>query len=147
MMSEFPFMPLWTGDYLKDTRHLTTRQHGAYILLLMEAWERPSCRLPDDDVLLARLTCSTLRVWAADKPVVMAFWKLDGRSKEWTQKRLIKERAFVASKKAKQSDRSRSGWEKRKNREAAAMYPHPHPHPRALTRDAPPLKLIEGSEV
>ncbi len=117
-MAEFPYLPLWTGDYLKDTRHLTTKQHGAYLLLLMEAWQRPTCRLPDDDLLLARLTSTTRREWATMKPTVMAFWALDRRSKEWVQKRLRKERMYVADRNKKQSDRSRSGWAKRKKDEA-----------------------------
>lgn len=35
----FAYMPLFTGDYLRDTRHLTPLKHGIYILALMHCWD------------------------------------------------------------------------------------------------------------
>jgi len=35
----FAYMPLYTGDYLRDTRHLTPLRHGVYVLALMHCWD------------------------------------------------------------------------------------------------------------
>ena len=81
----------------------------------MEAWRRPSCALPDNDVLLARLAGLSPSEWEAVKPIVLEFWTLDGRSKEWVQKRLKKERCFLARRSALQRDRIAKRWNKKKN--------------------------------
>ena len=36
----FAYMPFFTGDYLRDTRHLTMSEHGCYVLLLMHCWDQ-----------------------------------------------------------------------------------------------------------
>lgn len=36
----FAYLPLFTGDYLRDTRHLSTSKHGIYLLLLMHCWDQ-----------------------------------------------------------------------------------------------------------
>lgn len=129
-MAEFPALPLFTDAYLSDTRHLTTEEHGAYLLLLMEAWRRPDCSLPDDDKLLARLAGMPVARWQEVKPVVMEFWKRDGRRKIWTQKRLLKERVYVAEKSASQRDKIVKRWSKTKNEDTAVL-------PNAYRNDTP----------
>lgn len=87
-MAQFPQLPLWTDSYLADTTHLTTIEHGAYLLLLIAAWRSPGCRLPDDDKLLRRFAGSP-KNWRRIKPKVLSFWLLkDGYL---TQKRLCQE--------------------------------------------------------
>lgn len=36
----FQFMPFYTGDYLRDTRHLTPEEHGIFVLLLAYCWDQ-----------------------------------------------------------------------------------------------------------
>ena len=36
----FAFMPLYTGDYMRDTQHLSLLEHGAYLKLLMHCWDQ-----------------------------------------------------------------------------------------------------------
>ena len=35
----FAYLPLFTGDYLRDTRHLSPLRHGVYLLALMHVWD------------------------------------------------------------------------------------------------------------
>ena len=70
-------MPLFTDAYLGDTTHLSTLEHGAYLLLLIVAW-RNGGHLPNDDRLLARYTRLTAAQWQRVKPTIMAFFEADG---------------------------------------------------------------------
>jgi hypothetical protein len=51
-LAEFPALPLFTDAYLGDTTHLSTFEHGAYLLLLIVSWRTPGCCVADDDALL-----------------------------------------------------------------------------------------------
>lgn len=83
-------MPLYVGDYLKDTMHLTPEQHGIYDLLLMNYWTRREA-LPDDDEYLARVSKTSLQTWHSHRSVISKFFTVaDGK---WTQKRSEKELA------------------------------------------------------
>lgn len=72
-MSSPPFMPLYVGDYLGDTAHLTCTEHGAYMLLLMAMW-RAGGSLPNDDVRLARFCRCTRQQWDRMRPNIMPFF-------------------------------------------------------------------------
>ncbi|MBM7406914.1 MULTISPECIES: DUF1376 domain-containing protein [Sphingomonas] len=120
-MAEFPALPLWTDSYLADTRHLSTLEHGAYVLLLMEAWRRPTCSLPDNEAVLARLAGLSEAEWEGIRGNVMAFWTRDGRSRTWTQKRLTKQREFTAKHSKSQSEKAAKRWDKTRKGNAAAL--------------------------
>ena len=55
-------MPFYVGDYLGDTGHLSTTQHGAYILLICHYWRNGG--LPDDDAKLARIAKLSIKNWS-----------------------------------------------------------------------------------
>jgi uncharacterized protein YdaU (DUF1376 family) len=76
-----PWMPLYVGDYLGDTGHLTTAQHGAYLLLMMHYWRKGE--LPDDNSQLAKIAKLPLRTWCDYRPVLQNFFH-DG----WKHKRI-----------------------------------------------------------
>jgi uncharacterized protein YdaU (DUF1376 family) len=118
-MAEFPHMPLATDAYLGDTKHLTTIQHGAYLLLLMAMW-RAGGTLPDDDKLLARYAGLTGGQWARMSGTIRGFFVSSGGM--ISQGRLTDELNFVRQHRKTQSDNARARWRKLKgNGDAAAM--------------------------
>lgn len=72
-----PFMQLYVADYLGDTRHLTTEQHGAYLLILMTMW-RSGGRLQNDAKKLARIAGLTGYRWRTISADVLALLAVDG---------------------------------------------------------------------
>jgi uncharacterized protein YdaU (DUF1376 family) len=65
-------MPLYIAEYLADTGHLTTTQHGAYLLLIMHYWRKRE--LPNDDKQLAAIAKLPLRLWLDMKETIQAFF-------------------------------------------------------------------------
>ena len=61
-MSKAPAMPMYWDAYLADTTHLTTEEHGAYMLLIAAMWRRNGC-VPDDDKDNARILGLTKAKW------------------------------------------------------------------------------------
>ncbi len=61
-MSQAPSMPMYWDAYLADTTHLTTEEHGAYLLLLAAMWRRNGT-VPDDDKDNARILGLTKTKW------------------------------------------------------------------------------------
>jgi uncharacterized protein YdaU (DUF1376 family) len=70
------WMRLNIGDYLADTMHLNTLQHGMYVLLIMHYFKRGP--LPDDRRTLAGIARVSPRAWARDAPAILAMFSREG---------------------------------------------------------------------
>lgn len=105
-MTTTPGMMLWTDAYMADTSHLTTTEHGAYLLILMAMW-RAGGSLANDDVRLARIAKLTLDKWRRIAPTIREFFTIDGEAV--TQKRLKLELEIALSKTEKLKAAGRSG--------------------------------------
>lgn len=103
-------LPLFGDAYLADTQHLSLEEHGAYLKLLIIAWRSPNCALPEDDRRIATMLGVTPKKWASLKPAVMAFWHRTEHG--WEQKRLSKERRYVAKKSEQNADAANKRWKR-----------------------------------
>jgi uncharacterized protein YdaU (DUF1376 family) len=96
-----PWMPLYVGDYLGDTGHLTTAQHGTYLLLMMHYWRKGE--LPDDDRQLSKITKLPLRTWCEYRPTLQDFfhsgWKHKRIDAELARMMRVSEKRAIAGQK------------------------------------------------
>jgi uncharacterized protein YdaU (DUF1376 family) len=51
---KYPWMPLFWGDFLANTMHLSAQEAGAYLFLIAHAWEHDG-KIPAEHVRLARI--------------------------------------------------------------------------------------------
>jgi uncharacterized protein YdaU (DUF1376 family) len=96
-------MPLYTADYLADTGHLSTQEHGAYILLIIHYWQTGS--LPDDEDRLARIAKLTAAEWRKARPILGPLFKLG----HWKHKRVERELSVADAKYEKRAEAGRKG--------------------------------------
>jgi len=97
-MAAIPYMPLYIADYLSDAAHLSTLEHGAYLLLIMTYWQRGEA-LPADDKKLARICRLGPREWAKIKPAICEFFEVTCNT--WVHKRVERELQSVRAKSLK----------------------------------------------
>jgi uncharacterized protein YdaU (DUF1376 family) len=69
------WMPLYIGDFLADTMHLNCQETGAYIRLIMHAWEHGGF-VPNDDAQLARIAHCHPPHWPRLRKVLEPFLDL-----------------------------------------------------------------------
>jgi uncharacterized protein YdaU (DUF1376 family) len=104
-------MPLYVADYLADTRRLSTLEHGAYLLLIMDYWQNGS--IPDDDRSLARIVGLTAKEWGAVKPAIQTLF-YDG----WKHKRIDNELRRAEEKSQSARSSAAASWQSRRNANA-----------------------------
>jgi uncharacterized protein YdaU (DUF1376 family) len=93
-----PYMPLFVAAYLTDTAHLSAAEHGAYLMLIMNYWQRGK-PLPADDRKLARIARMSDEEWAAAKLTIEEFFHLDEEG--WRHRRIDREIMVAQQKSAK----------------------------------------------
>ena len=76
-MSKAPSMPMYWDAYLADTTHLTTEEHGAYMLLMAAMWRRDGS-VPDCDADNARILGLTKSKWRKIKARLSQFLIIEG---------------------------------------------------------------------
>lgn len=120
VMAEFPGFTIWTDAYLADTSHLSTLEHGAYLLLLIAMW-RAGGVLPNDDKRLARFARATDAQWVKLKPAMMEFFTVQGD--EITQGRLLDELQKARNRSSRASENARAKHRKTLNSHSADALP------------------------
>lgn len=120
-VAEFPYYRFYPGDYLADTTHLSTIEHGAYLLLLMAAWRSRGQVLPDDDKLLAKYARLTKAQWLRIRPTISEFWTI--KNGEWSNGRLLDEYEAVRRHIQQRSNAGDASALKRKNRGSTVVAP------------------------
>jgi uncharacterized protein YdaU (DUF1376 family) len=78
------WMPFYVGDYLGDTQRLTTEQHGAYLLLILDYWRNGPA--PDDDAVLQQITKLERAAWKRHRAALARMFKIE--EGEWRHKRI-----------------------------------------------------------
>lgn len=97
-MAALPYMQLYVADYLADTQHLTTEEHGAYLLLLFSYWQTGKALRHDRLAPVARLSNER---WIDVKESLREFFFEDGN--QWIHFRVEADLEAVNSKSIKAS--------------------------------------------
>lgn len=82
-MAALPYMQLYVADYLADTMHLTTEEHGAYLLLIFNYWQTGK---PIPVSRLARITRLSNERWTDVERSLGEFF--NERDNEWFHDRI-----------------------------------------------------------
>jgi uncharacterized protein YdaU (DUF1376 family) len=119
-------MPFFVGDYLSATTRLTTEQHGAYVLLLLDYWKNGPP--PNDDAVLAQIARMSASVWRKARPALIGFF--DVQNGQLIQKRVERERQRAAenvekrSKAGKASAAARADKQQTSNKKSTHVETH-----------------------
>lgn len=99
-MAALPYIQLYIADYLADTAHLTTIEHGAYLLLIFNYWQRGHA-LNNANGRLASVVRMSNEEWAQHEQTLSEFFEIDGD--EWINHRIDEDLAAVEAKSTKAS--------------------------------------------
>lgn len=112
-MAALPYMQLYIADYLADTMHLSTEEHGAYLLLMFNYWQTGK---PIPKNRLAKIARLSNERWTSVEQTLNEYFNDNG--KEWVHDRIEFDLEAVRAKQIQRSEAGKTSAMKR--REASA---------------------------
>ena len=110
-MAALPYIQLYVADYLADTAHLSTEEHGAYLLLIFNYWQRGK-PLPNNDIKLARIARLPNERWTDVKQTLEEFFNIT--EIEWQHSRIDNDLKAVITKHTRASKAGKASAAARK---------------------------------
>jgi uncharacterized protein YdaU (DUF1376 family) len=123
------WMPIYWGDYFKDTLHLSAEEHGAYFLLMGHYW--CNGKIPRDINILKNIT----RLSEKKLSNVLAFFEIDGAY--YSHRRIDEELRKAAENKQKKSEAGKKGMQQRYNRATNSVITEPQQKPNPSPSPSP----------
>jgi uncharacterized protein YdaU (DUF1376 family) len=106
-----PYIQLYIADYLADTAHLTTEEHGAYLLLIFNYWQRGK-PLPNNRERLARIARVDNESWTNLERSLKEYFIVS--ETEWRHPRIDRDLEVVNERLEKQSAAGKAAAEAKK---------------------------------
>ncbi len=104
------WLPIYVGDYLADTMHLTTEQHGAYFLLIMAYWKNRGA-LPENRIQgIVNINGNS---WSIAEALLKEYFDTTTYPGKWYHKRIEKELEKALIRKQAAENRGKKGSEVR----------------------------------
>lgn len=106
------WMPIFWGDYLKDTMHLSAEEHGAYLLLIAHYWANGGAIKNDKKTIknvckISAKKLDNILAFFKEKDGLLSHERIDGelaRAAENQEKQKARTAAATAARLAKQAD-------------------------------------------
>lgn len=117
-MAALPYMQLYVADYLADTMHLNTEEHGAYLLLIFNYWQtgKPLPNIPSRLSTIARLSSER---WTDVEQTLKEFFVIkDGL---WIHPRIEADLQYMEMKQKQASDAGKASAKARMSKKQAKI--------------------------
>jgi len=101
-------MKFYPGDYLRDTMHLSTEEHGAYLLILMASWTSGGVV---EEQNLPNISLLGVKKWNQVAPKISPFFTVENG--KWTHPRVQRELLKAEEAHRIQVESGKRGAEKR----------------------------------
>jgi len=113
------WMPIYIGDYIKDTMGLSAEQHGCYLLILMDMWTHDGW-IPSNPEYLSRIARVSEERWRTHIRVALHHFFREDES-VITHDRLLSELNQSKARRIKAQENGRKGGRPRTQKEPTGL--------------------------